>query len=461
MKNRLTGERKDPQRFRLNPCDYLLLSVRRAWEAQGMSGGCTMMVLDTEGELPPERVYQALARAMDAHPITKARIRYNRWSGRPVWEMPNDSEDSARGAFTFLDLRDAPDWSAEMLTLSQERCAIPPDMNQGPQVRLDYYAGPRGRARICLRWSHELMDGEGARWFFAEMTGPGEDGRNESVVAPRPDGEIIDVLAQKPLSERLRLAWRAVRAVGAYGKLTYKSLTPAPAVIGHGLRLRFKVFEAEDFATIQANALAVCPNGPALLARYLAACVIRSLHRLYTARSIELPIYSIALPMSVRPGGARPVPGNYLVWMPLLGHRERVMDTKELGVDLHAQMTYFLEREMAEGNWVVIQALSKLSVSRYQKMIQLGLQKHRGLAGFSYIGSAGPTISSFLGARVTNIWATTPVPAPPGWNAVFYKLDKQLTFSLNWIRDFIPDELAEEFMTIIEEEAVYGPRRVR
>ncbi|MCK6457231.1 MAG: hypothetical protein L6Q92_11975 [Phycisphaerae bacterium] len=443
------------RRFALNPCDYLYYAHDRLMVARGQIGNVTLMLMDVEGEIDPARVRAALRRMYCEHPVAAARVRTSLVSGRPRWVLPKAPASLADSAYCYDDLSGASDWLGEMWRRCERRYAEPCDLHAGPLTRIDYYAGPNGQGRVCLRWPHALMDAEGAQWFLAELARMDRaPGPAALPAALRPDGMGLDPLGGASFGTRFRLFRKAFRVHRDYGKVQRVRLDSAPPEPSRALGLRLRVFEADEVERIQSNAKAKCPAGKGIYARYLAGCVIRALHRLYLARGLETESYLVTLPQSVRPAGPRPVHGNYLVAATLCGRRALIEDSHMFGADLKAQLERFESEGMAEANWALIWMAGLMRTWQYRILLGLPIGLEPYASGFSYYGEIDPPIREFCGARVTNLWGATPLSAPPGWNPAFSRFDRRLNFTLTWIRGYVSDALAEEFARTIEQEAL-------
>lgn len=452
------------RRVPFNPCDYLFLSHDRLMQSRGNVGNVTLMVMDVQGPIDPQRLRRALGRLLAVHPVAGATLGHSLLGGRPHWRVRRPGAVSSipgeplhPDALTATDLTADPNWAATADALIERRYAEPTDVRRGPLIRLDYYAGPGGSGKVSIRWPHALMDAEGTQWCLSELARL--DHQNESAPLPPgllPDHESLDVLAGRSLIERLAMFRKGFTAHRVHGDVSRTSLGRGDGRSASGLRLRVRVFEAADVARIQANAKQVCPAGPGIYARYMAGCVIRAVHSLYRERGIDTPSYLVTLPMSARPPGPRPMTGNYLVSATLCGRRELVDDPRALARDLLEQVNRFHAEGMPEAHWAMIWWAGLLRAWQYRLLLQLPFGLEPYASGFSYYGEIDPPIRRFIGAEVTNLWGATPLHAPPGINPAFAKFGTRLNFTLTWIKDYIADDTAEAFARQVEREALVG-----
>ncbi len=229
---------------------------------------------------------------------------------------------------------------------------------------------------------------------------------------------------------------------------------------------------------MRANADRFAPPGPASHARYLAACVIRALHVLYTERGLSADAYPVSLPLSLldddeakssavaagesagessdppeRAGPRhRPIPGNYLVAPTLYGRREIVGDRAALGQDLLAQLQHYLAQRGDLAQWTMIYFASWLRVGMYDYVFKKGIGQGALASGFSYYGQIPRPVRRIGGAKVINLWGTAPLGTPPGLNPIFNKYQGKLNLGLAFNRPAISDELARHFVDLIEQE---------
>ena len=230
------------RRIHLNACDRLFLGQHQLQVRSASHGNIAFMVLELDGDVPCETMREALAGAMAAHPVTMAGLRVSQPLGRPFWKIPPSpaqaAEEAAARAHVYEDLRNEPNWEARLEELCQERCVPPWDLRAGPQVRLDHYALPAGRTRLCIHWPHPLMDAEGAQWFLGSMgqrdeprrdpraggSGLGADAPSDRPSCLLPDDQSPSILADRSLADQWRLFRRGKASQRVADGLTIRPL---------------------------------------------------------------------------------------------------------------------------------------------------------------------------------------------------------------------------------------------
>jgi hypothetical protein len=454
----------------LSPCDCMVLNHHCLMKRELQGDYQCLMAVDVEGHVEPQRIQQALALAMTAHPATIAGLRIGLMWGTPYWRLPASIENSAHRAAAmahrFIDLRDDPDDADRLSQSIHASCAESWDYAAGPQIRLDQYALADGRTRFYLRWPHFLTDAEGAQQFLRDIAHFDKtDSRGCSFpAAPSPqaspaDHEMIDPLAERSTTQRIGLFRRALAAMRESPGGRVNSLHPQrfPPAAGH--RLLHRHWDDESVGRMHAIAKTAAPAGPGLYARFLVTCVIRALHRVYVQHGVDTDAYVITMPVRVtlpaqagRASRSRPVPGNYLVPLTIYGRRELIKDTQALGNDILRQYRRFLDDRMDLLWCSVMWMLSHLRLSMYQSLLKLRLGYLPLASGFSYYGEIDPPIRYFGGAKVTNLWGTSLVATPPGWNPAFSRFGRGLNLSLTYACPAVSGELAGQYANYIEEE---------
>jgi hypothetical protein len=438
------------------------------------------MTLETAGYVEPQTVREALAKALAAHPVLTAGVKVSPFSGRPYWKVGAAPDalaaSSAERAFTYQDLRNDPGWQERLAELCRQRYFSRWDIEVGPQVGLEQYALPEDRTCFVMRWPHFLMDAEGAQWFLSEIARhyraapPPVDGEPEKLrPSPTettdlpPDDHQTDVLDGRSLFERLRLLRTGLRFPKEHRGLLIRSIVPPSGAPLESVGLLHRHWPAEQTKAIQERARASTPSGPALYARYLAACVVRALDRVYQESSIDSDAFLITFPMRAIPGDRlerRPVPGNYLVSPLLCARRELIHEGQSLDLDFLRQLDEYRRQDGHLAQWAMIWAASFMRTSFYEWVFRLPFGFESLSSGFSYYGEIRPPLTVFCGLKMLNFYGGFPLGTPPGWNPAFSRFQDRLNLSLTWNRPDIPDPLAERYAELIEAEVLGSRCRV-
>lgn len=452
----------------LNPCDYLYYAHHRLMERRAQGGNVAFLVMDAEGRADPQRVLDALAAAMLAHPATMASLRCALTTGWPRWSLPKLRPEVARRAaeraYLYDDLRQAPDcWEDRLQFLCQTRNSPYWNLAAPLQLRLEHYDLPGDQTRFCFRFPHVLMDAEGIQWFAEEMERLDPAGLQGGPPA-RPSGladddRPLDVLAEVPILRRLDLVRQAFRQDPDRRRLKVKPLLAPPPAERLRQRVLHKCWQARELVRMRANAKKWAPPGPARHARFLAMCVIRALHRVYAERGVKTDAYYLPFPVNLTAieseangEASRPVQGNYLVSSTLCAKRDIVEDRDALGRELLRQINDFIQTQGHLAQWSLIWLASFMRPFMYQWALRLPLGLESLASGFSYYGLIPQRARHIAGARITNIWGCAPMGMPPGWNPIFNKFEGKMNLVLSWTHPAIPEKLAHRYADLIEKE---------
>lgn len=462
-------------RVLLNPCDYLFYGQHQLLTKKSPEGNIAYMVLDLEGHLEPSVFREALVRAMIRHPAMLARFRVSFPLGRPYWKTPRDAasqaQRAAEQAHVYSDLRADADWEQRIARLYPGEPARRWNHRVGPQVRFEQYALPDGRTRFIFRWPHFLMDADGAQWFLVQIGGQRlEDlvaGASTSPELPEAlcaDYESLDILKQHSFWQRVRLFRRGLAAQQTHGQFKISQLVKPPP--GHRAEHEaiYRNYSAEQTLHIQESAKHAAPSGPALYARFSAACVMQAIHRLFLENGSESEAYYITMPLRAGVSqhdtglfSKRPVPGNFLVSPILYGMREKMGDKQAIGEDIFKQLQEYLSNQIDMAQWAMMWAASYIHEWTYRLIFKLPLDIGEFASGFSYYGEISEPVRTLCGARVLNLWGGGPTTTPPALNPVFSKFENRLNLSLTYDRKIVSDAMAQRYVELIEEQLFEPP----
>jgi hypothetical protein len=412
--------------------------------------------MDAVGRLESADVVSALRRTMQAHPTAASAAAMSFWRGWPIWRHDGTP---VRPDYAHEDLSGEADWTAAADRLSQERLSIRWDTSQPPQVHLEHYRGPNDQHRLCLRWPHALMDAGGAQHFIAEMNRLAEDPHSPLPEHLLPDGEVVDPLAGLGPLRRCRLLAQWVRKRTPRVRVRQAPLCDHLAERPKGsrrLRCLRRTWSVQMVELLRHNARRVAPSGPALHSRYLAGCVLRAIHRLHREHGRALPVYDLVFPMRLPDLPRRPVTGNYLMSTTVRVSARDVGDKRALAANIDRQLRTYLERRSYLPDWLLHKLIAQLRISQYRRLVEHHLRGQIVATGFAFIGETDPPMRRFLGAELTNVWATGVFNIPPGWNPTFTRFRDRITLALAWPEGAFPPDIVQRYADLIEQEVFDG-----
>lgn len=452
-------------RIPFNPADYFFYSHDRMMRSRSEGGNIAMMSMDLDGRIDPVHLKEALRLAYIAHPVLMAELRLSLFKGCPYWKLPNDVErrsvESCDAAFFYDDFRKSPNGLELADALFASRYGPNWRLKAGPQMHVEQYDLPGDQTRICIRWPHLLMDAEGAMWFLAELMRFGNDHRtgapaHEGSNGLHHDAELIDPLAGRSFFSRVGMTIDGLRSLKA-PKEHIATLFDDGKPPFRDQRIIHRAWSGERFQQFRNLAKQYAPDGPGPYAKYLAACTILALHRIFTGQGIQTDAYLITMPHSVSARATtgpatRPLQGNYLVSPTLRGARELVEDKSALATDIARQIEAYERADLPIKQWAISWAASFSRAGFYQMLMRLPLGLEALSSGFSYYREIRAPLDSLCGAKIRNLWGTGPLPTPPAWNPVFSVFGDTLNLGLTYARPAISDELAEQYVRAIENE---------
>lgn len=452
-------------RIALGAGDYCIYAQHRAGYAAFGAANLPFAILEVEGALSPQRLRDAAEHLFSRHPVTLARIATPLTRLRPCWELPADvpgaAARAAREAVVCDDLSEAPDAQAKFDELFAARYTKAWNLATGPQARFELYALPEKRSRLVLRWPHYFTDAEGSQLLLAELARAMEESSAAGAAAVRSPVEARppDLLAGVSFVDRMRLARRAATGQGQAGKSALGSVLLANDRAFEGFGVRRRLWKAQAFDRIRAQARAHAPLGSALHARHAAASVIRALYRLFEERGvaarefrITFPVRVGAEPVSAGDVPARPFAGNFLAAAVLCVSRREASHRAAAAESIARQLDGFVAEKGDLAQWALLEKLALLHHMTYDYIFRWGIVNNRYSSGFSYFATHAQFPRRMAGLDVARAWFGGPITTPPAWNPVFSRIDNSLSMTLSYSRPAVSDALAERYVHLIEEE---------
>jgi hypothetical protein len=422
---------------------------------RGYAGRAMIIILDAVGEVDSARVAKGFQRALEVHPMMMSGQVISLWQAWPHWQF---SGIPVMPKFKHYDFSTVENWPQAADELVQRHVAEASDLTTPPLVSLWHIKGPGSVHRFTFCWPHALMDMEGAQYFVSEIHRLAGDSP-----APYPpnlmqDYERLDPLAGHGVVARLKLVRQAAGMIPfrtpVQESSLFESLPDRPADT-RIQRFTRRIWGPDKVRRMRDNACNLCSPGPILYGRYVAACVLRAVHRIHAEHGRKLPYYGMTFPMKVSGIERRPIPGNYLVWANLKVDADRITDKRTAIEDVDRQVREHFEQRLDLSTWALLWLASQLRNWQYHKLMGWVTRTQPSVTGYSFFRETEPPIRQFVGTQLTDLWALGVVNLPPGWNPMFCQFGDQWNFTLSWPSGAYPERVAERYASLIEEE-VFG-----
>jgi hypothetical protein len=442
--------------YKLSPGDCSFDAFDHGLTQRGYPGSYMMVGLGLSGDLEPGRFTAALARAMEAHPVTQTRLEISRFRAWPYWRYDGAPVPPK---YRHHDLSSHPDWRAEAHRINEEFYTSGLDSSTPPQINVQHYEGPGGQHILVFFCPHRLADVEGLMLFFREIERLAGDTPRPAPPHLVPDGEVVDPLQGYGMWKRLKLIPKlfsnAQRLMPNPESQLGDSLPDRPA---GSLRLRYvlRTWSAEQVEQVRQIARQVAPPGPGLYARYLAGCVLRAVYRIYDEHGRKLPTYPLMFPLRISGVERRGIAGNFIVSPAVCVSADRITDRKAVAEDVFRQVSEFQSKRLDLASCAFLWLTSRLRSGQYRKLVNLLSTKQPILSGFTFWGDLDPPLERFLGTEVTDLWGTGVVSIPPPWNPSFNRIGDRIHLTLGWVDSMLPERVVMRFADLIDEEAFAG-----
>lgn len=391
-------------------------------------GHNTLLVVECEGPIAPERVARALDRFLDVCPWPAARLRRPRPWGKLHWAA------GPRATLTRPPIRRAILTTGAKLgreLLTELNMKIAP-RHEAPLRILLLEAEPRHRAAtsfLVLTWFHPLMDARGGQNLLAHLD---YLDRHEGEVPWRgaPPAFAGD-RDPRSLRERARLA--------SHSRRYMRTLAPVPPVSpgmaarppGRAL-FRRESFVAADLAADDQRATREMSWRLALVGRAMAA--------LWQRRGLAEAPFLLPISVDLRPkGDPGPTFGNQLAFHFTRFRPSETSDVGELARAIRRQMAEAVRDGEIEANAV---AMEFLQYRPLRGMLRVLPWTARGeLFSFNCADLADwpPALQECFGQRVVNAYHVPVVPPRPGIGVFFSRCERRNNVVVSWLEGVVSE----------------------
>jgi hypothetical protein len=427
------------RRLPLRGPDLVLIAMHSLCKGRDVSNN-TLLVVECDGPIAPERIRRALDRLLDVCPWPAARLRRPFPWGKLHWAA------GPRAALVPPPVRQRSVASHEELhaELEAELSSVIDPRRDPPLRFLIVDCGPepgRGQGLLVLTWFHPLMDPRGGQNLLGHLAHLDRDeGHAPSRGAPLAFTSEAD---PRPLMERARLARRSVHYM--------RTLTPVPPVSpGTGLtspgraRFRQESFVERDATTGGSRATReIC---------WRLALVGRAMALLWDRRGLPDVPFLVPIAVDLRPtGDPGPTFGNSLAFHFARFKPSETADVAALASALRRQMADAVREGQIEANSVAMEFLTYRPLS----MMLRNLPGTSDGETFSFncadLTDFPAALGSAFGRRIVNAYHAPAVLPRPGIGVFFNRCATRSNLVISWVEGAVNEDEVARIVEVIRE----------
>jgi len=403
------------------------------WKHTGASNN-TLLVVECDGRLDPERLRSALQRFLDVCPWPASRLR------RPFpWGALHWAAGGRAGLHGPLVRHRAVTTASDLWPLLEDELNAGIDPGREPPVRFVVVDTAAGSV-LVMTWFHPLMDPRGGQNMLTYLARLDARGAGPS---PPPSTVFVPASDRRPLRERGRLARRSLQYM--------QTLVPvAPVSPGAGLESPGPVrFLQQSFVERNPSVGAARANREIA---WRLAVVGKAMAELWSTRG--LPDIPFVLPVSVdlrAKGEAGPMFGNLLAFHFARFAPSETADVPELARTLRRQMADAVRDGQIEANAVAMEFLKYRPLGAMLR----ALPWTSGGETFSFYCAdivEFPRLEAFLGRRVVNAYHVPCVLPRPGLGVFFNRCAGRNNVVVAWVDGAVKTEEAARILDVVRDE---------
>jgi len=399
----------------------------------------TMLVVQCEGRIEPERVRSALDRLLDFCPWPASRLRRPFPWGKLHWAA------GPRGALAPPPVRHrALDSHEELHEQLEAELNAGIDPKRDPPLRfliLEGAARSSAASFLAVTWFHPLMDPRGGQNLVAHLAHlDHSDGR-----APW-GGTVPSFTADpdpRPLRERGRLARQSLaymRTVAQVPHVSPGTVAPAPG------RARF-----HQASFVERTVSSQARRGTTEMCWRLAVAG-KAVTELWDRRRLPQLPFLVPISVDLRPkGDAGPTFGNVLAFHFARFMPSETADVPGLAQALRSQMVDALRDRQIEANAVAMEFLKYRPVSRMLRYIPGAARGETFSFNCADLAEFPPALETIFGRRVVNAYHAPAVLPRPGVGMFFNRCASRYNLVVSWVEGAVGEDEVRRIVEVIRE----------
>jgi hypothetical protein len=427
------------RRLPLRGADLVLLAMHALWNGAAVSNN-TLLVVQCDGPIAPERIRRALDRLLDLCPWPAARLRRPFPWGKLHWAA------GARSALVPPPVRHHSVAShAELHAKLEAELNSAIDPRRDPPLRfLSVDCGPEPTGRqgfLVLTWFHPLMDPRGGQNLLAHLAHLDRD-HDEALWGGAPPAFTPDP-DSRSLEERGRLARRSVDYMRTLSSVP--PMSPGTGLTSPG-RARFR---QEGF--VERDPAGGGPRATREICWRL-ALVGKAMAELWQRRGLPDVPFLVPIAVDLRPkGDPGPTFGNVLAFHFARFKPSETADVAALAAALRRQMVDAVRDGQIDANSVAMEFL------KYRPLSMM-LRELPGTAGgetFSFncadVMDVPAVLESVFGRRIVNAYHAPAVLPRPGIGVFFNRCATRNNLVVSWVEGAAAEVEVARIVEVVRE----------
>jgi hypothetical protein len=428
---------RDVRRLPLRGADLVLLARHPRWKGVGLDHN-TMLVVECDGPIAPERITRAWDRFLDVCPWPAARLRRPFPWGKLHWAA------GSRETLTRPPLRRATITTRDQLPreLANElNLSIEPRREAPLRVLLvdDESAGAGARSVLVLTWFHPLMDARGGENLLTHLNHL--DGHEGTMPWGQSPPAFVPDRSARSLVQRGRIAGASLKYL--------RTLATVPPVSPGGRPL------PPGRACFRHDTFVAAPSSDQRATREICwrvALVGKAMTELWNRRNLGDVPCLLPISVDVRPKGELGATfGNQLAFHFARFRPSDTADVPALARTLRRQMAEAVRDGQIEANEVAMEFLQYQPLSRMLRVLPWTGSGELFSFNCADLADWPGALADCFGRKVVNAYHVPVVPPRPGIGVFFNRCGGLNNLVVSWVEGVVSEIEAARIVEVVRE----------
>jgi hypothetical protein len=428
---------RDVRRLPLRGADLVLLARHPRWKGVGLDHN-TMLVVECDGPIAPERIARAWDRFLDVCPWPAARLRRPFPWGKLHWAA------GSRETLTRPPLRRATITTRDQLPreLANElNLSIEPRREAPLRVLLvdDESAGAGARSVLVLTWFHPLMDARGGENLLTHLNHL--DGHEGTMPWGQSPPAFVPDRSARSLVQRGRIAGASLKYL--------RTLATVPPVSPGGRPL------PPGRACFRHDTFVAAPSSDQRATREICwrvALVGKAMTELWNRRNLGDVPCLLPISVDVRPKGELGATfGNQLAFHFARFRPSDTADVPALARTLRRQMAEAVRDGQIEANEVAMEFLQYQPLSRMLRVLPWTGSGELFSFNCADLADWPGALADCFGRKVVNAYHVPVVPPRPGIGVFFNRCGGLNNLVVSWVEGVVSEIEAARIVEVVRE----------